>query len=372
MKIMPEISDLITKPTLIINEEKARRNIGRMVDKARISGVNFRPHFKTHQSAPIGNWFRDFGVKTITVSSVDMASYFADHGWTDITIAFPINIRQISQVNSLAKRIKLGLLVESSETIQAIAPLLTAEVDCWIKVDSGYGRTGINWDDEESLIEVADLIHANRHLSAKGLLTHAGHTYRARAPQEVIGIFSESVMRMNQARKKLQVQGANWQVSVGDTPSCSLLPIFKDVDEIRPGNFVFYDWMQVEIGACQETDIALALACPVVAKHRQRNQVVIYGGAIHLSKEFLTDDAGVLYYGRIGRFAPDGWQVLGVENRIVSLSQEHGIIQVDRITYDSLAIGDLIFVLPVHSCLTANLMGRYLTLTGQWIEMARL
>ena len=60
-----------------------------MVDRAAAADVDFRPHFKTHRSREVGRWFRDFGVAAITVSSVDMAQYFSNDGWDDITIAFP-------------------------------------------------------------------------------------------------------------------------------------------------------------------------------------------------------------------------------------------------------------------------------------------
>jgi hypothetical protein len=42
---------------------------------------------------------------------LDMARFFADHGWQDITIAFPVNVRQLPALDSLAGRVRLGLLV---------------------------------------------------------------------------------------------------------------------------------------------------------------------------------------------------------------------------------------------------------------------
>jgi D-serine deaminase-like pyridoxal phosphate-dependent protein len=62
----------------------------------------FRPHFKTHQSLELGNWFKDYGVTQITVSSLEMAEYFATQ-WNDITVAFPVNVLEINRINSLAK-----------------------------------------------------------------------------------------------------------------------------------------------------------------------------------------------------------------------------------------------------------------------------
>ena len=47
-----------------------------MARKAKDNGLIFRPHFKTHQSIEIGEWFRESGVNKITVSSLTMANYF--------------------------------------------------------------------------------------------------------------------------------------------------------------------------------------------------------------------------------------------------------------------------------------------------------
>jgi D-serine deaminase-like pyridoxal phosphate-dependent protein len=67
----------IATPTLLLDEGRARRNLDGMAARAARAGVRFRPHFKTHQSARIGEWFREAGVHSITVSSVRMAAYFA-------------------------------------------------------------------------------------------------------------------------------------------------------------------------------------------------------------------------------------------------------------------------------------------------------
>lgn len=130
-----KITSLIKRPTLILDKEKALRNIKTMAEKARKSRVTFRPHFKTHQSAEVGEYFRSRDVSAITVSSVDMARYFANQGWKDITIAFPVNLRQIDEINGLAKKMQLNLLVESDETIHYLKLNLKYPVDVWIKVD---------------------------------------------------------------------------------------------------------------------------------------------------------------------------------------------------------------------------------------------
>ena len=63
----------VTVPTLIIDEARVRRNIARMAEKARRSGVRFRPHVKTHQSTAVGQWLRDGGVEAIDTAGLQLA-----------------------------------------------------------------------------------------------------------------------------------------------------------------------------------------------------------------------------------------------------------------------------------------------------------
>ncbi|HMD89269.1 MAG TPA: alanine racemase [Anaerolineaceae bacterium] len=357
----------IKKPTLLLDKQKARANIHRMRLKVNQQGVHFRPHFKTHQSAVIGEWFREEGVDCITVSSIDMAFYFARHGWQDITIAFPVNLRQIDEISMLASTIKLGLLVESRETIQFLSKNLAAtSTNTWIKIDTGAHRTGLPWQQADAITQLAREIQSTPALHLCGLLTHAGNTYSATSPDEVCRRYGESVDCLLDVRQKLAATGlASLEISVGDTPGSSLCD-FGEVDEVRPGNFVFYDSKQLQVGSCLWSDIAVAAACPVVAKHADRQQIVIYGGAIHLSSElWMIDNQPV--YGLVA--LPDGksWSEPLTGAAVVSLSQEHGLVKLAEKDFNRIQVGDLIFVLPAHSCLTVQAMREYLTLDGKVI-----
>jgi D-serine deaminase-like pyridoxal phosphate-dependent protein len=363
----------IQKPTLLLDSRRARANIERMAEKARRSGVRFRPHFKTHQSAQIGDWFREVGVEAITVSSVEMALYFAHHGWSDITIAFPANILEIDSINRLAGQIKLGLLVESEETVDFLAQNLASTTDIWLKVDAGYGRTGVLWSDFDRFAALAQRIEAAPHLSLRGLLTHAGHTYRVRSKPEIEAIYRETLARLQAIRERLAAVGVGpVELSSGDTPGCSVVDDLSGVDEIRPGNFVFYDLMQLQIGACREADIAAVVACPVVAKHPAQRKLVIYGGAVHLSKESIVAADGRPLFGYVAPLTAAGWGPAFEQACVVSLSQEHGIIQADADLINRFNVGDLLAVLPVHACLTVDLLRKYVTLSGdQYFCMPR-
>lgn len=366
---MPTIFDTIEKPTLLMDESAVRRNIQRMARKAGALGARFRPHFKTHQSAEVGSWFRAEGVQAITVSSVDMALYFAASGWRDITIAFPANLRQGHTLASLAERIHLGLLVESVEAIKGLTQYVQSPVDLWLKVDTGAHRTGLAWDDPAAAAEVAlAAAEAAANIHLRGLLTHAGNTYGARGAQQVCRAGMQSVERINSLRQALQVQGLGpLEVSIGDTPSTSLCESLGNIDEIRPGNFVFFDAQQIQIGACSWQDAAVALACPVTALHRQRGEAVIYGGAVHLSKDYLME-GDRRSYGLVCLPEGAGWSAPLEGAWVAGLSQEHGIVHLPDAVLSSLRLGDLLCIIPAHSCLTVTLMKRYLTLDGRTID----
>ena len=344
------------KPTLIIDTLKVKRNIEKMRRKTVESKVVFRPHFKTHQSAEIGEIFRKKGVDKITVSSVSMAEYFANHSWNDITIAFPVNLLEINEINRLASNISLNLLVESSFSAKFLTEQLTHGVGIFIKIDTGYHRTGIDAFNYEEINSIIEVVRTSRVLKFQGFLTHAGHTYSSKPESEIEAVYQTSIDLLNELKKKYIPDFLELIISYGDTPSCSIIEDFSGVDEIRPGNFVFYDVMQYQIGSCATDDIAVAVACPVVAVHPERSELVIYGGAVHLSKEFITDNDGKKSYGLVVLMDKNGWGQPIEGAYVSSISQEHGIIKMKSTDLSRFNPGDIIGILPVHSCLTANLL----------------
>jgi D-serine deaminase-like pyridoxal phosphate-dependent protein len=54
---------------------------------------------------------------------------------------------------------------------------------------------------------------------------------------------------------------------------------------------------------------------------------------------------------------------------VSKLSQEHGILKVTQKNLALFTPGDFIEILPIHSCLTANLMSRFITTDGEEIKM---
>jgi len=356
----------IRRPTLVLDRIRAVRNIERMVERVSSVGVALRPHFKTHQSLGVGRWFRDAGVSAITVSSVAMARYFAEDGWTDITVAFPVNLRELDDIAALAERVCLGVLVDSRDAARAVAHRIGVPLRVWLKIDTGYRRAGVAWDDVARIRAVAGDILGATSLEFAGVLSCNGLTYRERTPDGVRRVHHDALEKLRSVREFFISDGvAVCAVSIGDTPGASLGEDFAGVDEMRPGNFVFYDLTQVATGSCVSDDIAAAVACPVVGIYPERGHVLVYGGAVHLSSESMKGEDGRVIFGQASRAWPGGG---GPFAPVVSVSQEHGVLEADAQWADGLRLGDLVCVLPVHSCMACNLYAEYVTLDGERLE----
>ncbi len=360
-----ELLNSIVHPTILLDELKCKNNILQMLQKANKYNLALRPHFKTHQSAQIGKWFSDLGVEEITVSSMHMAEYFVGHGWQKIILAFPANTRALKQINSLAEKCSLTLLLSDKMALSALISRVEQELSFFIEIDTGYNRTGFKAKEQSNIRQIIELASKSDYLNFRGFYVHNGHTYKANGESEVSKIHIDAIKQLRQLRKAFSSY-PKLEVQLGDTPSCSTMEHFEYIDAICPGNFVFYDLTQANIGSCSLDDIAIVVACPVVAKNPESQSLTIHGGAVHFSKDKLEVE-GRTIYGRVVEFYGASWGK-PIENTYISaLSQEHGTIKASKDFYEKTAVGDLVFVMPVHSCLTANLHSQYLTTSGQRI-----
>jgi D-serine deaminase-like pyridoxal phosphate-dependent protein len=109
----------------------------------------------------------------------------------------------------------------------------------------------------------------------------------------------------------------------------------------------------------------------VISIHPDRNEVILHGGSVHFSKDSMTQADGSVSFGQVVRLTENGWADVVDGAFLRSLCQEHGFVTGPPEFIRSLKIGDLVGVLPVHSCLTADCMGEVNTLEGNRLLMMR-
>jgi len=345
-------------PWLLLDTRRCKRNINRMVNKMAAGNCTFRPHFKTHQSADVGEWFREQGVEAITVSSVSMGHYFASHGWRDLTIAFPFYPAMIPGLQELQTKAALRLFVNSPDHIKKLDSDLKEPFSYYIEIDPGYGRSGIPFEEQERIEELVLAAERSSKATFHGFYIHDGRTYRCSGKEEVLNRIQPSVDILLELKKIYP----HAKISLGDTPSASLMDDVSFLDECTAGNFVFYDWTQVQIGSCTPDDVALYVNIPVAQIKKESRTGILHGGAVHLSKDFV-DEASGRNFGQMVLYSKEA-EISVLDGYIGAISQEHGTIQPLPAEFSE----DWVTVIPAHSCLTANLHNAYITENGKTLN----
>ena len=344
---MDDFSQLTT-PAFLVDRTVVARNCERMRTKAAASDVIFRPHVKTHKTVEVARMQHGGGIGPVTVSTLAEAEQLAEGGFRDMTYAVPIAPEKLARAAGLAKRLdRLNILIDSRAVLQAIESS-GFTFDVFLKVDCGYHRAGVDPESPESAQLAADMMRSAS-VRFRGLLTHAGHSYNVRTIDEILAVAAQETDALTRFRERI---GAPALLrSIGSTPTASLVTNFDDADEIRPGNYVFYDAFQATIGSCRPEDVAVSVLTTVIGAYPERDALMIDAGALALSKD-LGAGSG---YGLVCDL-----DLNPLPMTIETLSQEHGKIR----TQHPVPVGTQLRILPNHSCLTAAMFDMYHVIEG--------
>jgi D-serine deaminase-like pyridoxal phosphate-dependent protein len=339
-----------------------------MQDRANTFGVSLRPHIKTHKCIEIANHQLELGARGITVSTMFEVEQFIAAGFNDITWALPLIPDHIERVMELYEKATVRVVIDSLEMFQrleAIERVGSERVHVWLKVDCGYHRAGVNPLSPlaEQLVQA---LNESKNLVFDGILTHSGHAYEARNRAEILVVAEQERSVMVEFAERMRSKGFKVpSVSVGSTPTMSLTENFEGLNEIRPGNYAFYDYTQVMLGSCSVADCALTVLASVVSHQPGASHFVIDAGALALSKDpgplhISNDmDMGIIYedYDR---------KRLQAHVHFKTLSQEHGkvLIAENSELRGHYKVGDKVRILEHHSCLTAANFDYYYVVKG--------
>jgi len=335
-----------------------------MAQRAHKLDVRLRPHVKTHKCVEAARIQVHEHFGGITVSTLAEARGFAAAGFIDITYAVPVAPQRLSEVVELNSRIdRLAVLVDHMETITAIEETAGAHavtLPVWLKIDCGLHRAGI---DPESVraVALATRLQNSTHIDFRGVLTHAGQSYSATNREQALATAREECAVTRSFIKRLAEADVEVpEVSIGSTPTMTAVKDLDGIDEIRPGNYVFFDAFQAAIGSCSLDEVAFSVLTTVVSVHPEQERAVIDAGALALSKDpgptHLDPDCG---FGRIVA-VEDQHPLPGL--RLSSLSQEHGVLEGPGA--NALRPGTRLRILPNHSCLAAACFESYHVVSG--------
>lgn len=372
------IDDLPT-PGLLIERRRLEENLARMQAKADANGVALRPHTKTHKSLWIAARQQELGAKGLTVAKVGEAEVFAGAGFNDIRIAYTVvGADKHERILPLMDAARISFCVDTQEGALMASDFYEVRgrrADVLMEVDTGHGRCGVRWDRPEA-VDFAGFVSSLPGLRLVGILTHAGQSYHGplsegESTEDALRRVSmEERDRMLELAVRLHAAGVphadpekGFEISIGSTPS---MAYFENrtyggfrITEIRPGNYVFHDAMQVGLGVADLPRCALTVLATVVSKHRDRGRERVYLDAgkkiLTADRGYGTDGHGVLLYNPVTMTALP-------HARIIALSEEHAWVEVPGGA--TLQVGDRVRIVPNHACVTVDTQDRMYLVDG--------
>ncbi len=357
------LNDLPT-PCALVDLDRLERNATRMADHAHVLGVRLRPHVKTHKCVEAARIQTRSHFGGITVSTLAEARGFAEAGFRDITYAVPIAPQKLTEVVEINSRIdRLSVLVDHMVTISAIEEKARSQaivLPVWLKIDCGLHRAGVDPESDQA-IALATRLQNSPHIDFLGVLTHAGQSYDAVDREGALAAaLEEHAVTLTFLERLAKANVHVPETSIGSTPTASAVENLDGIDEIRPGNYAFFDVFQNAIGSCTLGDVAFSVLAAVVSVHPEEQRAVIDAGALALSKDpgptHVDPDCG---FGHIVA-VEDQHPLPGL--RLTSVSQEHGEIEGPGTA--ALRPGTHLRILPNHSCLAAACFESYYVVRG--------
>jgi len=343
-------------PALLIAEPIMMSNLTAMQTAANKAGKRLRPHIKTHKSADLATRQLELGANGITVAKLAEAEVMSAAGIRDIFIAneitHPIKIKRLRRLHEEAD-ICLGMdhpaqiVLLEAEFRNASHPLKVR-----IEIDSGLKRCGV--EPGPYLTQLARDISSRPWLNLEGLFTHAGQVYSAKSADEIRRIARHEGDIMAEARDLLLKELIPCPViSAGSTPAAPYLVNHDAVTEVRPGNYIFNDGVQVALGVANPGQCALFVLATVIAQPASDRVVIDAGSkALHI-------DRGA----HAGSVVEGFGQPLNLPGKIIRLSEEHGVIQLD--SPGEIELGRPVLILPNHACAVVNLFDMYYVVDEQ-------
>ena len=325
-------------PSVVVDMDLVRANIRRFQAYADANGFKVRPHIKTHKLPLVTDMQLAAGAIGITCQKVSEAEAMVagSPAVTDVLITYNIvGERKLARLAALAQKVRLSVVADSAAVVDGLsaassgeAPPLRVLVEC----DTGANRCGVASPEDAAALACA--ISAAPGLAFCGLMT-----YPPAGGEAAVQAF------MTRAKALIEAEGlAVPVISSGGTPTMMHAAEAPIVTEYRPGTYVYNDRSLVARGACGWDDCALTVLATVVSVPTA-NRAIIDAG----SKTLTSDLLGFSDYGEI-----DGFE----SARIVSLSEEHAVVDISACRENFPPIGGQVRIVPNHTCVVSNLFDR--------------
>ena len=252
-------------PAVVVDLDRMDARIASMAALMRERGIALRPHAKTHKSIEVARRQIEAGAVGLTVATIGEAEVFADAGFTDLFIAYPLIAGgpKADRLRRLASRCMLSVGADSTAGVEALAAAMKG-ADRPRRASSSRSTAAGRGPGVRPELAGSLARHARDcGFEVVGAFTHEGHGYRGTEQRQAAG--EDAVSGLAAAAASLRAEGIEPTVlSAGATPT-AVLSARGIVTEERPGTYVFGDRQQAALAGEPAEDVALMVAATVVS-----------------------------------------------------------------------------------------------------------
>lgn len=338
-------------PAVLVDVNRLMRNIERASKEARENGKEIWPMVKTHKSSYIASLQKKFGAKGFLCGTLDELEILANKNISKrIMLAYPVADNQ--NFDRLARIIEKGVEiivrldnVDNARFLDENARERGIELSYVLKINTGLNRLGVS---PSNALKFLKKVGKYKSLNFIGISTHPGHVYGVAGSREVEKVAKETSQIMGRVARELENNGYTLEiVGTGSTPTLRYDLREEIYTHIFPGNYVFYDRLQVFVyESATLEDCALTVLATIISipEHSNGNMAVINVGS-----KILGLDKGAH-----GKSAVEGYgYIIEYPEAVVSsLSEEVGKALFN--SSDRAKVGEKIKIIPNHSCVVCN------------------
>jgi D-serine deaminase-like pyridoxal phosphate-dependent protein len=342
-------------PALLIDLDMMEANLARMAEYAGAHGLRLRPHTKTHKIPELGARQVALGAAGLTVAKTTEAEVMLRSGTKDLLIAYPVLGRQkLDRLMRVAGEARVTVALDSeyaARELSEAARKAGREIAVLVEFDAGLGRVGVK---PEELVGLARVVSSLPSLQFDGITFYPGHIKQWDSAGETA--FQELGKLLTRVCGELRAAGLGPRiVSGGSTPTWFRSHELPELNEIRPGTYIFNDRNTMKSGACTLDQCAASMLVTVVSTAVE-GQVILDGGSKTFSSDLCV--GGGVGHGCIPE-APGS-----VFRR---MNEEHGYVDITG-TETKFEIGQRLRVIPNHICVAMNLHETVYGIRGEKVE----
>jgi D-serine deaminase-like pyridoxal phosphate-dependent protein len=347
----------IETPALIIDLDALDRNIAKMAEFARASGVRVRPHAKTHKSTAIALRQIALGAVGQCVQKVGEAEVLVRGGVKDILVSNQVvGERKLRRLAALAKDATIALCFDASDQVDAasrVARDFGVVLGGLVEIEVGMQRCGVAPGRDAAALarRVADAPN----LKFRGLQAYHGRAQHLATYQERAQAIAFAIDAVRKTLDSLAAENLPCEIIGGAGTGTFAIEAASGVyNELQVGSYVFMDTEYARTrgrdgGRYAEFEHSLFVLASVISVPTADRVIV---------------DAGLKSYSA-ERGPP--WVHDRPDVEVTGVSDEHGKLKVGAHARP-LSLGEKVWLIPGHCDPTVNLHDWYVGVRKDRVE----